>query len=82
MFYWHKQSDPHDGITPFSDRDRLTVYAMDKTIGAIQRKIARHTVVWPDKYHPDEKYVVKKKKGMDFYLHGIYQMVDGKLRRV
>ena len=76
MYYWHKESDPLDGIIPLSG-DIVTVYAMDKTIAAIQKKIVRRS-----KYCPDDRFVVKKKRGMKFYLHGIYQMIDGKLRRV
>ena len=82
MFYWHKQSDPHGGFTPFSTRDVLTVYAKDRTIKEIQRHIERLQKAWPDKYSFDEKYIVKKKRGMEFYLHGVYQMIDGKLRRL
>lgn len=81
MFYWHKESDPLDGIVPLSG-DIVTVYAMDKTILAIQKKIIRHMEVWPNKYAADDKFVVKKKRGMKFYLHGVYQLIDGKLRRV
>lgn len=82
MYYWHKESDPQDSIIPFSMFDQVTVYAKDETIKDIEKKIQRLAKAWPDKYSPDEKYVLKKKRDMEFYLHGIYQMVDGKLRRV
>ena len=83
MYYWHKESDPLDEIVPLTvaniigESDIVTVYAMDKTIAAIQKKIVRRS-----KYCPDDRCVVKKKSGAKFYLHGIYQMIDGKLRRV
>jgi|DEB0MinimDraft_6_1074348.scaffolds.fasta_scaffold135966_2 hypothetical protein len=82
MFYWYRLSDAHDSLTPFGPHDVLTVYAMDKTIGAIQKKILKHKQVWPDKYCEDDVYVVKKKKGRDFFLHGRYEMVNEKLRRL
>jgi len=60
----------------------MTIYAMDKTIGAIQNKIQRQAKAWPDKYNPDDVYVVKTKKDMRFKLHGHYQLINDKLRRV
>jgi len=81
MFYWHKESDPLDGIVPLFG-DIVTVYAMDKTIGAIQNKIQRQAKAWPDKYNPDDVYVVKTKKDKRFKLHGHYQLINDKLRRV
>ena len=55
---------------------------MDKTIGAIQNKIQRQAKAWPDKYNPDDVYVVKTKKDKRFKLHGHYQLINDKLRRV
>ena len=62
--------------------ERVTIYSMDKTIGAIQNKIQRQAIIWPDKYKDDDVYIVKTKQGHGFKLHGRYQMLDGKLRRI
>jgi hypothetical protein len=84
LYYWHRESDPHDGIIPFSKFDQLTVYSKDSTLKDIEKKIIRCSKVWPDKYSPEERYVLKRKRDRDggLYLHGIYQMIDGKLTKV
>ena len=82
MYYWYNLSCGNESIIrPFAG-DIMTIYAMDKTIGAIQNKIQRQSKAWPDKYNPDDVYVVKTKKDMGFKLHGHYQLINDKLRRV
>lgn len=82
MFYWYNISKKGDSIVPYSRFDKVTVYAMDKTIGAIEKKIKRQSEIWPDKYGPDDIYAVKKKRGVEFFVHGFYRMVDGKLKKI
>tara|TARA_X000001382_G_scaffold17054_3_gene10689 strand:+ start:661 stop:909 length:249 start_codon:yes stop_codon:yes gene_type:complete len=82
MYYWYNLSCGNESIIrPFAG-DIVTIYAMDKTIGAIQNKIQRQAKAWPDKYNPDDVYVVKTKKDKRFKLHGHYQLINDKLRRV
>ena len=82
MYYWYNLSCGNESIIrPFAG-DIVTIYAMDKTIGAIQNKIQRQAKAWPDKYNPDDVYVVKTKKDMRVKLHGHYQLINDKLRRV
>ncbi len=82
MYYWYNLSCGNEAIIrPFAG-EIMTSYAMDKTIGAIQNKIQRQAKAWPDKYNPDDVYVVKTKKDMRFKLHGHYQLINDKLRRV
>jgi hypothetical protein len=82
MYYWYNlSSGNHSTIRPL-EGDIVTIYAMDKTITAIQNKIQRQAKAWPDKYNPDDVYVVKTKKDMGFKLHGHYQLINDKLRRI
>ena len=71
MYYWYNLSCGNESIIrPFAG-DIVTIYAMDKTIGAIQNKIQRQAKAWPDKYNPDDVYVVKNQKkinGLNFMV--------------
>jgi hypothetical protein len=90
MYYWFKKSDRLGASTLTQPTmldmcdvvERIAIYSMDKTIGAIQNKILRHAKAWPDKYKADDVYIVKTKQGHGFKLHGRYKMLDGKLRRI